>query len=62
MIFCRDNMDTLQPTQYTGGTTTANSQAEGRLKVDAGRSRKNEILKKIVKKKVGKGGQPPYGM
>ncbi len=45
-------MDQLMPVQYTGGTTTANSAAEGRLKVDAGKKKqKREILRKIIKKK-----------
>ena len=39
------------PVQYTGATTTANSAAEGRLKVDAGREKKRKILKKLIKRK-----------
>lgn len=53
-------MDQLQPVQYTGGTTTANSSAEGRLKVDAGRSKKREILNKIIKKKPVAGFNPAW--
>ena len=34
--------------QYSGATTTANSAAEGRLKVAAG---KRKILKKLINKK-----------
>lgn len=43
--------------QYSGPTTTANSQSEGRLKVDAGGMKKRKILKKAVKKVAdGQGG------
>lgn len=37
--------------QYSGATTTANSAAEGRLKVAAGREKKRKILKKLINKK-----------
>jgi len=43
-------MDQLMPIQYTGGTTTLNSQTEGRLKVDAGKKR--AIIKKKLRKPI----------
>jgi hypothetical protein len=53
-------MDQLMPVQYTGGTTTGNSQEEGRLKVDAGANKKRTILKKIIKKKPTAGFNPAW--
>ena len=44
------------PTQFESPITTANSEAEGRLKVDAGMSKKKKRLKKrlklIINKKI----------
>lgn len=34
---------------YSGPTTTANSQAEGRLKVDVNQKKKKSIIKKYLK-------------
>jgi hypothetical protein len=37
------------PIQYSGPTTTAQSEMEGRLKVDAGIQKKKSVLKKHLK-------------
>jgi hypothetical protein len=47
----------FSPEQFSGPTTTANSESEGRLKVDAGSKRKKrsaikKFLKKITNKKI----------
>lgn len=52
-------MDMLMPVQYTGGTTTANSEAEGRLKVDAGKKKKRKILKKVINNRK-RDGEAPF--
>lgn len=46
--------DFNQAPSYSLPTTTANSAAEGRLKVDAGKKTKKVIIKKHLKKKHGK--------
>jgi len=39
--------------QYSGPTTTINSAIEGRLKVDATKTKKKKKLKKLINKKIG---------
>lgn len=43
----------MDPIQYSGPTTTANSQAEGRMKVDVS-GQKRKILKKKISSKIKK--------